>query len=131
MTILNADRWLYSVLTQDTQLQSSLAGRVYVDVAPADTQYPLAIIALVASNQVGNLSADRVMDNELWQISVWTQASSFTGIESIADRIRSVVHKASGTGVIGAIYEGSQRLSQQEGDIAYKAIVMEFRLYTQ
>lgn len=131
MTILNSDRWLYTQLTSDTQLSTALGGRVYIDAAPADTQYPLAVIALVASNQVGNLSADKVMDNELWQVVIWGQGSSYSGLESIADRIRTVLHKASGTGVIGAVYEGSRRLSQQEGDVAYKAIVTEFRLYTQ
>lgn len=131
MTILNADRWLYSVLTLDAQLQSSLGGRVYVDVAPADTQYPLAVISLIASNQVGNLSADWVMDNELWQIAVWGQGASYSSLETIADRIRSLLHKANGTGVIGTVYEGSRRLSEQEGEIVYKAILMEFRLYTQ
>lgn len=131
MTILNADRWLYTQLTSDSHLSTALGGRVYVDAAPADTQYPLAVITMIASNQVGNLSADKVIDNEFWQVVIWGQGASYSSLESIADYIRTVLHKASGTGVIGAVYEGSRRLSEQEGEIVYKAILMEFRLYTQ
>jgi hypothetical protein len=130
MTILNADRWLYTQLTTDSQLATALGGRVYVDVAPLDTQYPMAVITLVGAVQVGNLSADRVMDSELWQVAVWTDQSNYTSIESVADRIRAVLHKASGTGVIGAIYEGSNRTNEQEGERFYKALILEFRLFT-
>lgn len=128
MTILNADRWLYTQLTTDAQLATALGGRVFVDDAPLGTQYPLVIMTHVASQQVGNWSADRIMDNELWQIAVWTNQNNYTSIESIADRIRTVLHKASGTGVIGCVFERPQRMSDPEG---YKALVLEFRLYTQ
>lgn len=128
MTIFNADRWLYTQLTTDAQLSTALGGRVFVDTAPLGTQYPLAIMTFVASQQVGNWSADRVMDNELWQIAVWTNQDNYTSIESTADRIRTVLHKASGTGVIGCAFERQLRMSGSEG---YRAIILEFRLYTQ
>jgi len=128
MTILNADRWLYTQLTKDTQLVSALGGRVFVDLAPHGTQYPLAVMTFVAAQQVGNWSSDRIMDNELWQIAVWTNQENYTSIETIADRIRAVLHKASGTGVIGCSFERQLRMSDPEG---YKAIILEFRLFTQ
>lgn len=128
MTILNADRWLYTQLTTDPQLVTTLGSRVYVDNAPYGTQYPFAVITLVSARQVSNAFADRVMDNELWQIALWTNAQSYAVVESIADRVRDVIHKANGTGVIGAVYEGELRLSDPQG---YKALVLEFRLYTQ
>jgi hypothetical protein len=131
MTILNADRWLHTQLTTDSQLATALSGRIYIDIAPQDTQYPLAIMTFVTARQVGNMSADRVMDDELWQIAIWTDKPSYIELESIADRIRSVIHKASGTGVVGAIYEGERRLMEQDGDTVYKALILEFRLFTQ
>lgn len=128
MTILNADRWLYTQLTTDTQLASALGGRVFVDMAPLDTEHPLVIMTSVAAQQVGNWSADRVMDNELWQIAVWTDQDNYTSIEAIADRIHAVLHKASGPGVIGCAFERRLRTSDPEG---YRAVILEFRLYTQ
>lgn len=128
MTILNADRWLYTQLTTDTQLITLLGGRVFVDVAPLNTQYPLAIMTFVTALQVGNLSQDRIMDSELWQIAVWTNQNNYTSIETIANRIRTVLHKANGIGVIGCVFERQMRTSDPEG---YKAVILEFRLFTQ
>ena len=131
MTILNADYWLYTKLSNDSQLATALGGRIYIDVAPQNTQYPLAIIKMVNSNQVGNLSRDRIMDDELWQIAIWIDQPNYTSIDAIAERVKTVLHKASGTGVIGAVYESTWPVAMQEGDIAYRAIILQFRVYTQ
>ncbi len=129
MTTLNADRWLHTQLTTDSQLATALGGRIYIDIAPQDTQYPLAIMTFVTARQVSNMSADRVMDDELWQIEIWTDKPSYTELESIADRIRKTLHKASGAGVVGCAFERQlPRMSDPEG---YKAIILEFRLFTQ
>jgi hypothetical protein len=131
MTTLNADYWIYTELSNDSHLATYLDDRIYIDLAPQNTQYPLAIITFVSGNQVSNVSAERIMDNELWQVAVWDKQSSYVSIGTIADRIKTVLHKESGTGVIGAVYESERRLAVQEGDIAYKAIILEFRVYTQ
>jgi len=131
MTVLNADRWLYDKLTTDSQLSAALGGRVYVDVAPQGEQYPLAILTLVTAQQIGNLFADRVMDAETWQVAVWTDKPSYMAIEPIADRIREILHKASGTGVLAAIYQEQRRIAEQDGDKEYKAIILEFKIFTQ
>jgi hypothetical protein len=131
MTILNADRWLYERMTTDSQLAALLGGRVYMDVAPQGVQYPLAVITFIASRQIGNLSVDKIMDSELWQIALWTNEPSYTGLEAIADQVRDVLHQSSGTGVIGAVYEDTRRLMEQDGDTLYKSIILEFRLFTQ
>jgi len=128
MTILNADRWLYTQLTTDPTLNTTLGGRVFADVAPLGTQYPLVVMTFVAAQQVGNWSSDRIMDNELWQIAVWTNEPNYTSIETVTDRIRQVLHKASGTGVISCAFERQLRMSDPEG---YKTIILEFRLFTQ
>jgi len=61
---------------------------------------------------------------------VWAEGPSYLPLEPIADRIRLVVHRASGVGVIAAVYEGSRRMSEDNGK-PYKAVLMEYRLYTQ
>jgi len=80
---------------------------------------------------VSNAYADRIMDNELWQVALYDDGSSYSALELIADRIREVMHKANGIGIIGTVYEGMVRRSEEEGDRVYKAIILEFRLYTQ
>lgn len=128
MTILNADRWLYTQITTDPQLSAVLEGRVYTDLAPLGVSHPLVVMTAVSSQQVGNWSSDRIMDNELWQITIWTDQQSYSSIEPIADRIREALHKASGTGVIGCSFESSSRAVDPEG---YRGITLEFRLFTQ
>jgi len=131
MTILNADYWIYTKLNNDSELATALGGRIYIDEAPQDAQYPLAVIVSVSSNQIGNLSRDRIMDDELWQIAIWIDQPKYTSIDAIAERVITVLHKASGTGVIGAVYESRWRNAMQKGDVAYRAIILEFRVYTQ
>lgn len=135
MTALNGDRWLYEKLTKDSQLATSLGERVFVDAAPSDTEYPFAVITAISSVPVSNWSADRIMDDELWQVTLWDDGASYLALETIADRVREVIHKATSTstatGIVGAVYEGAARRSEEEGDRVFKAILLEFRLYTQ
>jgi hypothetical protein len=131
MTILNADRWLTGILTTDATLLAALGGRVYMDIAPEKTLYPMAILDCISATPVTNASADRVMDEELWQVSLITNLPSYSGLEAIADRVRAVVHKGSGTGVIGAVFEQETRLTTVEGGKIYRQIILEFRLFTQ
>jgi len=131
MTVLNADRWLYEQLTTDSQLSAALGGRVYVDIAPQGEQYPLAILTLVMAQQIGNLFVDKVMDAETWQVAIWTDKPSYTDIEPIVDRIRAILHKASGTGVLAAVYQEQRRMVEQDSDKEYKAIILEFKIFTQ
>lgn len=131
MTILNADKWLYATLTGDATLAAAIGARVYVDVAPqSNTQYPYIVMQMVSNVQVAEISAERVMDDEVWQVSVVTNGA-YTGIETIADRIKTVLHKASGAGVIGCVFEQLLRFSEDEAGHVYKTIVLEFRIFTQ
>ncbi|MEM4406537.1 MAG: DUF3168 domain-containing protein [Candidatus Methanomethylicaceae archaeon] len=128
MTILNADRWIFSKLTEDQQLSTALGGRVFSEIAPLDSEYPLSTFTLVSSQQVSNLSSDRIMDTEIWQITIWDNENSYSRIEGIADRIRQVLHKDAGEGVIGCTFERQQRITDHEG---YRGVILEFRLFTQ
>lgn len=131
MTLLTADRWLYEMLTTDSTLATVLGGRVFADVAPEDTAYPLAVISAVSSVPVVNLSAERVMDNELWQVQLITDQADYAALETAAERIRAILHRASGEGVIGCVEAGITRFSEVDNGRVYKHLVMEFRLHTQ
>lgn len=131
MTLLTADRFLYSVLTSDQVLQSSIGNRVYIDAAPSNTSYPFIVITHVSSVPITNLAADRIVDNELWQIAIWDRRPSYTTLEEIADRVRAILHKSAGTGVVGATCEAIRRIIESEGGKTFRAILLEFRLLTQ
>lgn len=131
MTILNADKWLKSVLTGDATLTGILAGRVYSEAAPQGTAYPLATISMIGTSQVSaTAQVDRIMDEEDWQVTLATDGQ-YLSLETAADRIRALLHKATGTGVLACEYMGSARLAETRAGIEYRSIVMEFRIYTQ
>ena len=131
MTLLNADRWLVGTLKNDTTIAAAVGARVYQDQAPEETAYPLILVNYVSTLPVQNISADRVMDTELWRIRIIDQDPSYAGVESIADRVRSILHKASGTGVIGCVFAGAYRLPETSEKTQYRSIILEFELFTQ
>lgn len=131
MTLLNADRWILSTLKNDSTLTAALGERIFVDVAPMGTDYPLVILSFVSAILVQNASADRVMDDELWRVKIYGNEPSYQNLEGIADRVRDVLHQAAGTGVIGCVYTGSLRLSEIENGQVFKGFVLEFELFTQ
>lgn len=124
--MLNADRWLYNCILSDPSLSIMLNGRVFLDVAPLGTSYPLVVLSLVSSEQISNLSAERIADDQVWQVAIWTDGNSYHPIEQIADRIRHILHRAHGDGVIAAVFLRQSRVADPEG---YRAIILEFRIY--
>ncbi len=131
MTFLNADKWLYSQLKNDATLKAVVSSRVYADAAPQKTSYPFITFSQVSTRSVTNFSKDRVMDEELWQVVIWTNLPSYSSLETLADRVRELLHKSSGSGVLSAVFERMQRLEEREGDQIYKALLLEFRIFTQ
>lgn len=131
MTILNADRWLVGTLKNDATITAAVGTRVYQDKAPEETAYPLILVNFVSTQPVQNISADKVMDSELWRIRIIDDDPSYNGLETIADRVRSILHKAAGTGVIGCVFAGAYRLPEISEKTNYRSIILEFELFTQ
>lgn len=130
MTALNADKWLHQTLSGDTTLMGLISG-VYAEHAPADASYPFAVISLVDGGMVANAYADRIMDNETWQVALINQSASYAGLEGAVDRVRALLHKQKGTGVLACVYSGSRRITEMVSGKVYRQIVLEFQVFTQ
>lgn len=132
MTILNADKWLTSTLKGDTAFAAVMGTRIYAEIAPRGTTYPLTTIQMVGpAEQIGNAYDDRIMDEEIWQIDLAAQANSYSGLEVAADRARALLHKTTGTGVIACVYAGNLRFAEEVAGVDYRHIILEFRILTQ
>ena len=129
--MLTADRWLYATLKNDTTLAAVIGARIYADIAPEGSIYPLAILSQVISLPVANWSADKVMNDEVWRVRLTTDKADYGAIETAAERIQTLLHKQTGTGVIGCTAEGITRFSEIESGQVYKHLVLEFRIFTQ
>lgn len=133
LEILTADRWLYSILTTDTGINTELGGRVFIDVAPEGTTFPLAVISSVSRMPVANMFQDRIMDDEVWQIRLVTDQPNYEELEDAVEEIYDALHKQEDyPNGIAACYDiGTTRYSELEHNRIYKHIVMEFRIYSQ
>lgn len=129
MSVLNADYWLCSVLEGDATLQGLTNNQhVYQDVAPAQASYPFIEIAFVDGMPVTNATADKIMTDEVWIVKAVGKGDDYTPLAPIVDRIGQVLHKASGTGVIGCTEEDVFRLSELENGAVYKHLGHYYRI---
>lgn len=131
MTILNADRWLYSVLTSDTALQALVSDRVFEDQAQLDTVFPFVVFQFINGINVSSASVDKIMDDEVWMVKAVAKGNDYTVLEPIDTRIGELLHKASGTGVIGCSQENQFRFSELDNGEIYKHLGHYYRIYTQ
>jgi hypothetical protein len=131
MSILNADKWLYSVLTSDAALQALVSDRIYEDAAPALIYDPYVVFQFVNGINVSNFSVDKIMDDEVWIVKAAAKGNDYTVLEPIDKRIGELLHKASGTGVLGCAQEDPFRFSELDNGEIYKHLGHYYRIYTQ
>lgn len=131
MSVLNADRWLYSTLSNDTALQALIGQRVYIDTAPEDAEYPFVSIQFVYGSPVSNMSVDLIFFDEVWMVKAVGNGNDYTAIEAITSRITTILHKASGMGVIGCAEEEIIRFPEIYQGEVYKHLGHYYRVYTQ
>lgn len=128
----NAAGWIFTKLTTDATLTALIGTRVYRDQAPEKATYPFIAISLIDVVPVKNAFADILMDGERWQIKTVDDGKSYATVNSIAARLRTLLHKTSGSGVLSSVLDAE--FTQSETDDAgnmYKTIIMDFRVHTQ
>jgi hypothetical protein len=128
----NAASWIFTKLTTDATLTALIGTRVYRDQAPEKATYPFIAISLIDVVPVKNAFADILMDGERWQIKTVDDGKSYATVNSIAARVRTLLHKTSGSGVLSSVLDAE--FTQSETDDAgnmYKTIIMDFRVHTQ
>lgn len=96
------DSWLYTKLTGDTTLMTTLTG-VFADVAPFGQAFPYGIIALQDAEDVMGVNGVRILTAATYQVRIVTDATGFGGIKAAADRIDTLLHRASGSVTGGVI----------------------------
>mgnify|MGYP001313714466 FL=1 len=128
----NAASWIQTTLTTDTALAALIGTRVYRDQAPKKATYPFVVISQIDAVLVKNAFADILMDGERWQINAVDDGKLYTTVNSIAARIRTLLHKTRGSNVVSSVLEAE--FTRSETDSAgnmYKSIIMDFRVHTQ
>ena len=127
----NAAVWITAKLKADSTLNSLAGGRFYMDVAPKGTEYPFVVMQQISAVPVQNAFADRLMDNERWQVKAVTKSASWVTAKQMAERIELVLHKASGSNVISCVTEFKMPMVENDNGIMYRTMILDFRVHTQ
>ncbi len=136
MGTLTSAEWIVGKLKSDATLLSLAGGRVFLSVAPEKTTYPLVIVQPMSCESVLGVGAERIMMSELVLVrAVDLNTTAMVGA-SIIERVREVLHKASGS-VQGGIVLGCAEeriippyVEVERGQV-YRHIGVELRVYTQ
>jgi hypothetical protein len=129
MSVLNADKWLCSVLEADATLQGlTVNQKIYQDLAPEFAAYPFISLQFVDGLPVQNATADKIMTDEVWIVKAVGKGDDYTTLEPIVERIGQVLHKASGEGVIGCVEEEIFRYSEEDSGTIYKHLGHYYRI---
>lgn len=91
--ITRIDEWMYDLFSGNLAITNIVGNRVYGDVAPQGTDFPLVLFAFLGG-------ADKVITfqsrftNAIYLIRAVGRGSSYDAIETLADRIDTLLSQA-------------------------------------
>jgi len=119
------ETWLYETLTGDTTLSGLVNSRVYAYVVPREAALPAVVYNRQAGHDVLGVDATRILANEVYQVKVIGSGGlpAMAALQTIADRIDALLHRASGvlTGgqILSCTREQAVSYVEQDGAVVY------------
>lgn len=89
--ISRVNQWMWSVLSGDSTLSTAVSGRIYADEAPQGALTPMVIFAYLGGAERLRPFHDRRFTTALYLVRAIADGSSYEAIETIADRIDSLL----------------------------------------
>lgn len=130
--IITADEWLYATLSGDATLIAAVGTRIYGHVAPNSATFPLIIFAPVDNpTDLMVVNAKRVWSDGTWQVKVVSETQSLAGLEAIADRIDTLLHRQSGSGVVACVRQGPLSYIEIVDGVQYRHLGGLYRIQVQ
>lgn len=99
-----AEKWLYSVLAADATLTGAVSTRIYAYTAPESATFPLVLFGQQSATDLMGVGPYRIWANMLYVVRGVGETASMAGVQTIANRIDTVLHAASGSNVDGIVY---------------------------
>lgn len=128
-------QFLYEKITADSTLAAAVGTRVYIDIAPNNATMPFIVISMAAGRVIAGTGPAVIWYDEDWQVRVADQSMTYANCETIADRLRTVLHGASGTAgsvnVWACRQDAEARFTQIEEGLPYRYISLIFNLEVQ
>ena len=90
LELVTVETWLYTRLANNAV---GVSDRVYADVAPRGSTFPLVIYQLQTPKDVMTLSGVRIMTRGTWIVKAVMPTQSFGDLSEIAELIDSRLHR--------------------------------------
>lgn len=84
--IASVDQWIYDTFHSDLQLNTAVSGRIYGNLAPQGSAFPMVIFSFLGGSDKIQTFRTR-FTNAIYLVRAITHSSSINGIRSIADRV--------------------------------------------
>jgi hypothetical protein len=91
--LTRVDQWIYGKLHNDLLLNTAVSGRIYVDQAPQGVISPLVLYSFLGGADKTVTLRTR-LTNAIYLIRAVGSGSSYSTIESLADRIDELMNTA-------------------------------------
>lgn len=132
METITVERWLYQVLTGDTELTNLVGDRIYSTIAPLDAAFPYVVYQTQAGSDVQGVGTARIMSDLSMVVKGVDQGQSFVNLEAIANRIDAVLHGAQGSGgVLGCVRVQPLAYVEIVDSIQYRHLGGIYQIYAQ
>lgn len=97
-------RFITALLSGDTTLMG-LVSQVYAESGPLEATYPFVTVGLQDGEDELGLGGEFLYAPLTYTVKVVGQVASYLPLEPAANRIRVLLHKATGAAGSGAVYE--------------------------
>jgi len=91
--LARVNRWLYTVLSNDLQIQGQVGSRIYADEAPQNAAVPMLIFAFLGGSD-RLLALRGRLSSVLYLVRAVDEGSSYDSVLTVADRIDEVLTTA-------------------------------------
>lgn len=116
---------------------TSITNRVFIEEAPADTQYPFIIITNQSAQDVRGVGTARVMTDTLYVVKAVYQGADFSQGRTLAKEIDNALTAAGSEAVAGGgtmlacVREEPFRLAENDAGKQYRHIGGIYRIHAQ
>lgn len=127
------ERWLFLQLTSDATITGIVSNRVYANVAPKTASHPLVTFTLIAEpGEIYGNEATIIWSKLLYLVKAIGEGSSATALQTLVDRIHTVLHAQHGATsdarIDYCVRRRGFRMVSVEGDKQYQHLGGEYEL---
>lgn len=133
--VVYVDKWLYGVLSGDATLTGLVGARIHAYQAPEGTAFPFVLYSFQGGADVAVVGGIRIFNRGVYQVKAVGKGDTMGALQSIADRIDTLLQGASGsvTGgiILACVREQPLAYAEIDNRIQYRHLGGLYRILVQ